>query len=212
MAKSRAARRIGVSQNANFDLRREIILREAARAYTDSGPDRISMDQLARRLKVTKPAVYHYVSGKDEIISECIAAGLIRLKGIFAHIDENEGTGMHKLEILIRDYARLVTDDFGRCLILLDLGSLKPKSRRQHLQAQQQLRRKFEELVLSAADDGSINPCHAKVLGFAILGAVSSLARWYRPDGEMTLDQITCELCRVLRQGMQPSGADGASR
>ena len=200
---SRAARRIGVEENADFETRRMIILREAARAYTSHGAEGISMNELARRLNVTKPALYHYLSGKDQIISECVAQAEERLGEIFAMAEREGRSGLEKLELIARAYCTLVTDDFGRFMVLLDLNTLKPSTRQGHLEMQADFRRRTEQLIEQCMREGSIAPGNPKVFCFALVGALNSLARWYKRDGALTLDEVARALFDTFIEGVR---------
>ena len=68
-------------------LKREAVLRAAARAFSEQGFHRTSLDDVAERLNVTKPTIYHYVRSKDEILFECVRIGLERLDSASAQAE-----------------------------------------------------------------------------------------------------------------------------
>ena len=49
-----------------YDLERLLLV--AATTFTERGYDGTSMEDLARELGITKSAIYHHVSGKDELL------------------------------------------------------------------------------------------------------------------------------------------------
>ncbi|MBP6816278.1 MAG: helix-turn-helix transcriptional regulator, partial [Burkholderiaceae bacterium] len=60
-----------VSRDEQFRLKRNALLREAARAFSGRGYHNTSLDDVAAVLGVTKAALYHYVRSKQEILFEC---------------------------------------------------------------------------------------------------------------------------------------------
>jgi AcrR family transcriptional regulator len=92
----RAARRIGVEDGADFDERRKIILREAARAFNENGVENTSIEDIAKRLGVSKPAIYHYVRSKNDLIAQCLDMGNSITARLMQQAHEFEGNGLQK--------------------------------------------------------------------------------------------------------------------
>src|SRR5215831_2123417 len=74
--------------------KREAVLETAAQLFIEKSYGRASMNDVAERLRVTKPALYHYFQNKEQILLECyrLGTGLIEetLNDIAAHC----GTGV----------------------------------------------------------------------------------------------------------------------
>ena len=64
---------------ADYEQKREAILRSAARLFAEVGFDRCSMSQLAEACGVSKALLYHYYSGKDALLYDVIGAHLTAL-------------------------------------------------------------------------------------------------------------------------------------
>ena len=105
----RSARRIGAEHGADFDGRLEIILREAARAFNENGVKATSIDDVAKRLGVTKPAIYHYVPSKNDLIAECLKMSYRETAAVMDRAFEFDGNGLslrlHDFETFIRTAA-----------------------------------------------------------------------------------------------------------
>src|SRR5205809_147132 len=56
------------SRDERAELKRSSIIREAARCFNRAGFHGTSMDDIARRLGVTKAALYRYVPNKHEVL------------------------------------------------------------------------------------------------------------------------------------------------
>ena len=59
------------TRDQQFNLKRTALLKEAARAFSSQGYHATSLDDVAKTLGVTKPALYYYVKNKQEILFEC---------------------------------------------------------------------------------------------------------------------------------------------
>src|SRR3954451_17882156 len=110
------------------ETKREPVLQTAAQLFLEKSYGRTSLNDVAERLKITKPALYHYFRNKEEILLECyrLGTGLIgeTLNEIAAHC----GTGLEKVEAFIYSYANVMTVNFGRCVMRLDEGDLSSEA------------------------------------------------------------------------------------
>ena len=55
--------------------KREAVLQTAAQLFLEKSYGRTSMNDVAERLKITKPALYYYFENKEEILLECYRWG-----------------------------------------------------------------------------------------------------------------------------------------
>ena len=58
------------------DWKRNAVILAAARAFSTRGYHNTSLDDLAAALNVTKPTIYAYVAGKEELLFECFRQGV----------------------------------------------------------------------------------------------------------------------------------------
>ena len=65
--------------SAHRDVKREAVIRAAARAFNARGYHNTSIDEIAAALNVTKPTIYYYVANKEQLLLECILTGLERV-------------------------------------------------------------------------------------------------------------------------------------
>jgi AcrR family transcriptional regulator len=203
-ATRRAARRIGVDQGANFDQRREIILREAARTFNEKGVQNTSIDDIARRLNVSKPALYHYVSSKDKMLRLCMSMALANYDKMLTKAEALDGTGLDRLRCLFGLWAADAVTDFGRAIVLIDSNALTPESRKSHLEANRIILHRIEGLVKEGVNDRSISQCNSAVTTLTLLGMFNSPAKWFRADGALSLDETVAEMIKMMEKALAP--------
>ncbi|MCP4559078.1 MAG: TetR/AcrR family transcriptional regulator [Bosea sp.] len=187
-------------------LKREAVLRAAARAFNEQGFHRTSLDEVAERLSVSKPTIYHYVRSKDEILFECVRIGLERLDAATASAEtrRSDGSGLERLIVLWTEYAHIVTEDFGRCLILVGEDPLPAEARKSLRALKGKIDKRFRALIEEGIADGSIRPCDPKLLAFASAGALSWIARWHDPTGSQDVDEIARQTIAFFLTGVLP--------
>ena len=198
------------------EAKRNAVLQAAAQLFNERGFHATSLDDIAARLNVTKPTLYYYVKNKDEILLQCVSKGLtMMLEGIDASRAAG-GKAIDQLMTCMQVYARIVTMDFGMCLIRVGDEQLPPESRKELRRLKSAIDQEFRRLVAEGVAEGSLQPCDPKMTAFVIAGALSWIGRWYQPDGEYTPEQVAQQciatLCDgVLRRPVDSTALDAAA-
>ncbi len=184
------------------EAKRNAVLQAAAQLFNERGFHATSLDDIAARLNVTKPTLYYYVKNKDEILLQCVSKGLtMMLEGIDASRAAG-GKAIDQLMTCMQVYARIVTMDFGMCLIRVGDEQLPPESRKELRRLKSAIDQEFRRLVAEGVAEGSLQPCDPKMTAFVIAGALSWIGRWYQPDGEYTPEQVAQQCIATLCEGV----------
>ncbi len=184
------------------EAKRNAVLQAAAQLFNERGFHATSLDDIAARLNVTKPTLYYYVKNKDEILLQCVSKGLtMMLEGIDASRAAG-GKAIDQLMTCMQVYARIVTMDFGMCLIRVGDEQLPPESRKELRRLKSAIDQEFRRLVAEGVAEGSLQPCDPKMTAFVIAGALSWIGRWYQPDGEYTPEQVAQQCIATLCDGV----------
>ncbi len=199
----------GQARGARRADKRDAVLRTAARLFNAQGFHATALDQVAEALQVTKPTLYRYVSSKDEILFECVRAGLQMMREGVAASRAAGGSALDQLVAGMRTYARIVTADFGMSVIRIGEDPLPAPGRAQLRALKREIDLEFRRLIEQGIAEGALRPCDARLAAFTLAGALSWIGRWYRADGGMAPEQIadTCVdllLRGVLADGVQP--------
>ncbi|MCG5243104.1 TetR/AcrR family transcriptional regulator [Azospirillum doebereinerae] len=184
--------------------KRIAVLRTAAQAFNDMGYHATSLDDIARRLNVTKPTIYYYVKNKEEILFECVRIGLEMLDTASTEVTGHGGSAHDELVAVMTTYVGVMTMDFGMCVIRVGEEPLTGESRRTLRALKRRIDLKFRDLIERGIAEGSIAPCDSKVAAFTLAGALSWVARWYRPDGDLDAAAIARQSIALLLNGLRP--------
>jgi TetR/AcrR family transcriptional regulator len=108
-----------------------------------------------------------------------------------------------KLRRLIVAFVHTILDELHGTALFLDLEALSPA----HLKAVVARRDRFDhglrQVVRQGIHDGLFGQTDAKLLSFAILGAVNWIPRWYNPEGPASSQQIADRFADYLIAGLQ---------
>jgi len=185
--------------------KREAVLKTAAQLFLEKSYGRTSMNDVADRLRITKPTLYHYFRNKEEILLECyrIGTGLIQQK--LDKISAQGGSGLERVQAFIYAYAELMTVNFGRCVMRLDDGDLSAAALAEVRACKRRIDQSLRHLMQEGIADGSIAPCDPKIAAFAAAGAVNWMCVWYDPAGPLSAEEIAKQFARILTRGLGSS-------
>jgi AcrR family transcriptional regulator len=184
------------------DEKRDAVLRMAVQLFLEQGYHRTTLNEVAERLNITKPALYNYFRSKDEILFECWSIGNERVAYCIREIASGGGTGLAKLRKLIVSYAEVMTTDYGKSLVRFDVRDLTENNRRTVDAAKKKIDRAFRDYIADGIADGTIKSCDPKLSAFAIAGSLNWIGHWFQPKGLMTADALAGEFAIRLTDGI----------
>jgi len=194
------------------ELKRNAVLQTAAQLFNQRGFHATSLDDIAERLNVSKPTVYYYVESKDQILLECVKIALDLMQAGIDEVRAAGGSAIDQLKACMRIYSSVVTQDFGMCVIRIGEDPLPDPLKKELRGLKAAIDGQFRRLIAEGVAEGSLAPCDPKMAAFMLAGALSWIGRWYRPDGDLTPDQIADQGIELLLNGVLHRPAAGARR
>ncbi|MFC5818106.1 TetR/AcrR family transcriptional regulator [Nonomuraea harbinensis] len=173
------------------------ILRAAIDLFNRRGYDATSMGDLAKELGLTKPAIYHHVTSKEQLLGLALDDALDELTAVVTEASrERAGVGAYERlrEVVRRSVEVLVAHQPSVTLLLRVRGNSEVELAA--LERRRWLDDRLAALVAEAAAEGALRDNVPPALVSRLLfGMVNSLVEWYRPDGAydpvMVADAIT---------------------
>ncbi len=196
-------------RDEQYRLKRLAVLRTAARAFNESGFHQTSLNDLAKRLNVTKPTLYHYIKNKDEILFACQQMALERMQDVLDAVDESSLNGLEKVKLFMRRYAEVATEDFGICMVISGDTPLEEESRKIIARQRAVLDDAIRALIQQGIADGSIVQCDPRLATFALFGAFNWITHWYQRGGTLSPQQIAEQFLDIFEYGLRLSESPG---
>lgn len=188
----------------DHEVKREAVIRAAARAFDERGYHHTSLDDIAAALGVTKPTVYYYVANKEHLLFECFLAGLTPIREALREAERRGGAARDRLGAVIRGYAEAIASEYGWCMVRAHDQDLGPEMRRQINALKSEIDHGIRRLLRAGVEDGSIGHCDPKLTAFAMAGALNWIAHWYRADQGMTAAEIADVYIAFFEHGLLP--------
>jgi AcrR family transcriptional regulator len=191
-----------IDRRRDPDTKREAVLRTAVRLFLERGFWRTSLSDVAEQLNVTKPALYHYFRNKEEIYLDCYRWGISLIKADLECIRAHRGPGLDKVASFIYTYATIIAGDFGRCVVRQDDRELSAEARAEVRAYKREVDRYLRSFIQEGINDGTIRSCDVKITAFSIAGAVNSLAHWFKPDADLSAEEVAAAFAKTLTEGI----------
>ena len=182
----------------------ESVLRGAVKVFNERGYDGTSMEDLSRELGITKSAIYHHVTGKEELLRLAVNRAL---DGLFAVLDDVPALGapaITRLEELARRSVLLLAAELPFVTLLLRVRGNTRAER-----AALARRREFDDAVASLAtqarDEGDLREdVDPALIARLLYGMINSVTEWYRPRGGGRPADLADVIVSVAFDGLRP--------
>jgi TetR/AcrR family transcriptional regulator, cholesterol catabolism regulator len=179
------------------------ILKAAAAAFRKLGYHGATVEEIAAALHMKKGNLYYYFRNKEEILFACHQYSLDRLLAILDDIERSGVSPDQKLRRLISAFVHTILDELHGTALGLDLEALSPAHLRTVIVRRDRFDKGMREVLKEGIRSGTFVYADAKLLSFAILGAVNWIPRWYSPDGPSTSQEIADKFADYLIGGLR---------
>ena len=182
---------------------RETLLRIAVDVFNERGYDGTSMDDLARRLGITKAAIYYHVAGKEELLRLGVARALDGLDRVAERVAASDAPAVYRLEHLVRGSVEVLVAELPYVTLLLRVRG-NTETERSALARRRAADHLAVRLVEQAVSDGDLRPdIHPATTGRLLFGVVNSLVEWYTPGGPIGPQELADAVCTMLFDGLR---------
>ncbi|AKK09967.1 TetR/AcrR family transcriptional regulator [Corynebacterium testudinoris] len=181
---------------------REDVIRIAVEVFNQHGYEATSMGTLAARLGLSKSAIYHHITSKEEILVEATDKALAELTTVIESATQEAGSTVEKLELLVAGSTRVLCEYPAYVRLLLRLRG-NTDVELQILERRRRLTQELIDVVRDAQEKGLVNDAlEAGVIGRLIFGMINSIVEWYRPGGKYTPEEMAAITPRLVFDGI----------
>lgn len=180
-------------QSAEYPLRREAIVEQAAELFAARGFLGASMADLAAACGASKSLLYHYFPAKEDILYEIMRSHLEALEAAAAGAG-----GGDRLTALFAAWLALYAGARARHVVLLNGLCFLPEARRAEIVARQRgLIAELEAALLEVRPDWAGEPPRLRAAAMLAFGMINWTHTWYRAEGPLD-PQALAELAAAM--------------
>ena len=170
--------------------RREEIVRSASAVLRQrkSGPFR--MERVAQQLGLVKGNIYYYFNDRQDLMYHCHARAVEESLRALQEVKTMEGAPSQRLRwLLLRHIEIIVGSKYGGA-VLADLDELKPAQRRRNVAMRDRFEAGVRRLIQEGVTRREFRQVNPALAGFAILGSINWMPKWFREDGPMSSHEV----------------------
>jgi AcrR family transcriptional regulator len=175
----------------------------AVELFNERGYDGTSMRDLAARLGIAKSAIYHHVSGKEELLRMALDRALDGLAVVTSRARALPAPAVERLEYLVRGSVEVLGAELPYVTLLLRVRG-NTDVERAALDKRRSFDRFVAELVAEAVRDGDIrSDADAMITARLLFGLVNSIVEWYRPERRPKTVSLADAVCALAFDGLR---------
>jgi AcrR family transcriptional regulator len=199
----RPARSSGGAVSAARHSTRVEILKSAAAAFRRLGYHGATVEQIAAALQMKKGNLYYYFKNKEEILFACHQYSLDRLMELLDEILKSGLPPEHQLRRLIVAFVHTILDELHGTALFMDLEALSPAHLKTVILRRDRFDQGLREILSRGVAERAFAANDAKLVSFAILGAVNWIPRWFKPEGPASSQEIADRFADFLIAGLK---------
>ena len=178
------------------------ILDVAVTVFNTHGYDATTMDMLAARLQLSKGAIYHHVTSKEQLLELALDRALDALEEVLEQ-SKDRGDAASRLAFLLEGAVGVLVRELSSVTLLLRLRG-NSDVERTAMGRRRVFDREVADLIAEAQRDGSIRTDIAPGVAERLLfGMLNSLTEWYRPEGAEDAERLAADILTVALDGLR---------
>jgi AcrR family transcriptional regulator len=194
---------------AGYESLREQILARAAELFARQGYTATSMNQVALACGVSKPALYHYVRDKYQLLFEIADGHVARLQALVAEAHAQPLAPEVRVRVLIASFLEAYADAQAAHRVLTeDVKFLEPADRSRVLDGQREVVAAFAEAIAATRPALRENELH-KPLTMLLFGMMNWMFTWLQPGGRLAHADMAPIVADLFFGGLAAVQADG---
>jgi len=197
------ARSGGASRSGpRHELLRAGILTAAADLFRERGYRAATLDEIARRIGVSKPTLYGYFRSKEELLAAIFHRAMSLFERDLGAIRASGDDPVTQLRRVIRFHVGAVIAERSFLAVFFsEEANLPPSLSRAIRRRKARYDRTVRAIVEAGVRNGSLRTPNPRLLVFALLGMANWVYQWYDETGAWDADTIAEGFIALLEPG-----------
>lgn len=172
--------------------RRLNILKAAAKLFSEKGYHDATIEEIARELKYTKGSIYYYISSKQDLLFQCHELAMNLLLDNIYKIRNMALPPDLMLKEVIKGHIETLMSEFNLVTVMLVSDyELEEEYARIIISKRDEYENIIAGIIRDGVEKAIFRDVPVKVVINLMMGAANWIGRWFRPEGPMTLQEIS---------------------
>jgi AcrR family transcriptional regulator len=202
----RASTRRGLVEQEIYD--------QATKLFAERGFAGTSFQDIADAVGLTRPALYHYVRSKDELLAKLVAEITEdAAAGIAAEAERLDVDAAQKVRSIVADTVRRQGEHAARFQLLVRSEADLPSDiAAKHAAGRRAVLKSVASVIGEGVEQGIFRDVDPRVAALGVLGMINWVAWWYQPGGRDDLAKVCDELADLAVAGLRRRDGQGPAR
>lgn len=188
------------------DERRQQIVEESARVFDAYGYEVATMQDIADKIGIAKPTLYHYFRSKDEILLAIHEDFIELLLERLADAQEQADGPEQIIEGVMRDVLSLMDTHHGHVRVFFEHHRELPAESRVGMKDRRdQYEAAIEDQFRLAMEAGTMRTLNPRLATLGLFGMCNWAYQWYRAGGSLSAEEIASTFWDYLYNGLKTS-------
>jgi TetR/AcrR family transcriptional regulator, cholesterol catabolism regulator len=171
---------------ARSEVQRQRILREAASLFDLGGYHNTSMEDIASRIGLRKPTLYHYFKSKEDILFGIHDAFIDRLIERQQARQSIAMEGRQQLLEIIMDMLQVIDEQRGEVRAFFEFyRELSPDRRESIARKRDEYEGFVEGVIREGVASGEFRDVDPRLAALSLFGMVNWSYQWFQPGGRL---------------------------
>jgi len=191
-----------LNSNVTPSISTEAILQVAAKLFREKGYRATSLEDVAAHFKVSRQALYHYFTSKQEILTTIHRRVGEKLYTKAWELFDEPLPVDQKMKLLMQELIIVAaTEATNWGIFYEEEKEINSEYLREVKAKRREYTEKLIELYIQGVREKVFNDLDPKIAVFSLLGACNWVYRWFKQDGTMTSKEIADITVQILANG-----------
>jgi AcrR family transcriptional regulator len=193
-------------KSQHWERQKKKIINIAGRLFWRKGYQGTTIDDIARAAKMNKATVYYYFKSKAILLSEIVCGVMNEILAIARPIESSSMTAEEKLKALILQHVKWELSMKWPAIGLTERRNLPPRLLKEYLKLRDEYEAIFRNVMQERIQEVAHPSGNLKLYSLFTLGLLNSFFHWYKPNGELSLEEISNEAYLFINRAISPRG------
>jgi AcrR family transcriptional regulator len=183
--------------------RKQQIEDAASTLFRERGYAATSVRDIAHALDMQGGSLYAHVASKEDMLWAIVVRAADRFNAEVGPLAASPAPASVKLKDMIRAHVGVVTTTQKDAAVFLHEWRFLSEERRLKIAARRDdYERLFRRVIADGIDQGDFMNVDPRLTATAMLSALNGIATWYRPDGELSAEDIADKHASLFLHGL----------
>jgi AcrR family transcriptional regulator len=182
--------------------RKDEIIRVASIIFAAKGYHGTTLEEIARKMGISKPALYYHIKNKAEILREVIGRMMEPMEEV-ARVGRSDLPPTQRIEQIITLLVKFAVERTETTLIAFEQNKMLPRKSQDALRRRQkEVELVLQETLEEGKQKGIFDFKDAKITSFTILATANWVYHWYKPGPGLNYKEIADQIIQMLENGL----------